>query len=386
MSRLAGKSTLPFLAITLVAVLFGGVKAFPQQPVSPPPALATLPELAVAPPPPVTKANSPKPKPALKAVLDLFRKYEVVGMSAAHGEKDLDDFILALIRNPEFPNRVNDIAVECGNSRYQPLLDRYIAGEDVSLTEVRPVWRDTTQGEAFGLSSFCNDLFPLVRQINKMLPADRKLRVLAGDPPIDWSKIKTRGDLKKYGGGDRNKSIASVMEKEVLSKHRKALMLFGVFHLFHGMQGSAVEIYEKDYPNVSYIISEHGGFGRGVPSAAKYNDALEKRMALWPAPSLVNLKGTWLAEMDFAYFWPPLLMRQPNGEYRPGFPAGLSSISKAVDGFLYLGRSDLLMDEHMPASVFMDQEYIAELRRRGAIVNPGALDEALAEEKASGGG
>ena len=176
------------------------------------------------------------------------------------------------------------------------------------------------------------------------------------------------------------------MEKEVLSKHRKALMLFGVFHLCHGAQRSAVEIYEKDYPNVTYIISEHGGFGRGVPSAAKYNDELEKRMALWPVPSLVNLKGTWLAEMDFGYFWPPLLMRQPNGEFKAGFPPGLSSISKAVDGFLYLGRSDLLLDEHMPASVYMDQDYIAELRRRGAILNPGALDNDLAEEKASAGG
>lgn len=345
-----------------------------------------MPDLAVAPPPPATKDNTPRPKPAQKAVLDLFRKYEVVGMNAAHGEKDLDDFILALIRNPDFPNKVNDIAVECGNSRYQPILDRYIAGENVSLTEVRLVWRDTTQCQSFGLSSFCEEFFPLVRQINKTLPPGKKLRVLAGDPPIDWSKIKTRQDLKQYGGGNRDQSIASVMEKQVLSKHRKALMLFGVFHLFHGMHGSAVERYEKDYPNVTYIISEHGGFGRGVPSAAKYNDELEKRMASWPVPSLVNLKGAWLAEMDFAYFWPPLLMRQPNGEFQAGFPPGISSISKAVDGFLYLGPSDLLLDEHMPASVYMDQDYIAELRRRGAILNPGALDNDLAEEKASAGG
>jgi hypothetical protein len=34
--------------------------------------------------------------------------------------KDEDDFILSLIRNPAFPQKVNDIAVECGNSLYQP--------------------------------------------------------------------------------------------------------------------------------------------------------------------------------------------------------------------------------------------------------------------------
>ena len=40
-------------------------------------------------------------------------------MSEAHGMKDEDDFILALVRDPAFPEKVNDIAVECGNSLYR---------------------------------------------------------------------------------------------------------------------------------------------------------------------------------------------------------------------------------------------------------------------------
>ncbi len=376
-------NTIRLLAITLVTVLFS-VQAFSQQPACQqraPLPMPEMPDLSVSPPPPVTKANTPEPKPAQKAILDLFHEYEVVGMSVDHGEKDLDDFIFALIRNPEFPNRVNDIAVECGNSLYQPILDRYIAGEDVPLTEVRPVWRNTTQFQSCGLTSFYEEFFPLVRRINKNLPPEKKLRVLAGDPPIDWSKINTREDMKQYGGGDRNKSIASVMEKEVLSKHLIALMLFGTFHLFHGMEGSAVATYEKDYPSVTYIIQEHNGFGRGVPSAAKYNDELEKRMASWPVPSLVTIKGTWLADMDFAYFLTPILMGNPKGEVHVGFPPGISSTSKAVDGFLYLGPGDLLLGERMTARAHMDQDYIAELWRRGAIMSngggPNPLDETL---------
>ncbi len=380
-------NTIRLPAMALVAVLFSR-RAFAQDTVSPPRALppAEMPDLSVSPPPPATKVNTPKSKPAQNAVLDLFHKYEVVGMSVDHGEKDLDDFIFALIRNPAFPSKVNDIAVECGNSLYQPILDRYIGGEDVSLTEVRPVWRNTTQIQSCGLTSFYEEFFPLVRRINKTLPREKKLRVLAGDSPIDWNKIQTREDRRQYGGGDRDKSIASVMEKEVLSKHRKALMLFGTFHLFHGMQRSAVATYEKDYPNVTYIIADYDGFGRGVPSAAKYNDALEERIASWPVPSLVDLKGTWLADMDFAYFFTPILMRTPNGEVHAGFPPGISSISKAVDGFLYLGPSRLLLGEHMPASTYMDQDYIAELRRRAAILNvEGELDDLLAEEKGRAG-
>ena len=49
-------------------------------------------------------------------------------MNAGHDDKDINDVILALVREPSFPKTVNDIAVECGNSLYQPVLDRYIAG------------------------------------------------------------------------------------------------------------------------------------------------------------------------------------------------------------------------------------------------------------------
>lgn len=63
-------------------------------------------------------------------------KYEVVGINAGHDDKDINDFTLALVRDPSFPNRANEIAVECGHSLYQPVLDRYIAGEQVSSSEV----------------------------------------------------------------------------------------------------------------------------------------------------------------------------------------------------------------------------------------------------------
>lgn len=110
-------------------------------------------------------------EPAIPAILAAFDKYEVVAMPEAHGMKDVDDFILSLIRNPAFPEKVNDIEVECGNSLYQPILDRYIAGEDVPFTEVRKVWRNTTQPMC-GISGFFEQFFPLVRAINQKLPPE----------------------------------------------------------------------------------------------------------------------------------------------------------------------------------------------------------------------
>jgi hypothetical protein len=117
----------------------------------------------------------PTPEPAVPAILAAFDKYEVVGMPEAHGMKDVDDFVLSLIRNSAFSQKVNDIEVECGNSLYQPDLDRYIAGEDVVFTEVRKVWRNTTQPMC-GMSGFFEQFFPLVRAINQKLPPGKRLR------------------------------------------------------------------------------------------------------------------------------------------------------------------------------------------------------------------
>ena len=104
--------------------------------------------------------SEPIPEPAIPAILAAFDKYEVVAMPEGEAWQDQGDFILTLIRAPAFPDKVNDIAVECGNSLYQPVLDRYIAGEDVPFTEVRKVWRNTTQPCGCGTSGFFEQLFP----------------------------------------------------------------------------------------------------------------------------------------------------------------------------------------------------------------------------------
>jgi hypothetical protein len=292
------------------------------------------------------KESNLRPEDATKAILAAFDTYEVVGMNAAHGNKDLDDFILHLVRDPDFPTKVNDITVECGNSLYQPILDRYIAGKDVSLLEVRPVWRNTTQLMC-SVSGFYEALFPLVRRINQKLSPERRLRVLAGDPPLDWSKVKDKSEVML----DRDASAASVMQKEVLSKHRKALMLFGTFHLFHtndvapvGLE-SAVQRYEKYYPHVTLVIADQLVFVNSTDLAKYTNSELESRMASWPVPSLgLNVEGTWLADLDKTYF------------------------SKMVDAYLYLGPTDLLLAEPRSAEIFSNKDYVAELQRRARII------------------
>jgi hypothetical protein len=284
----------------------------------------------------------PTPRDGQQAFLAAFDEYRVVGLMSPV----VNGFVFDLIGNRRFPDKVDDIVIECGNSLHQPVLDRYIAGEDVPVSEVRKVWRDTTQPSC-GYSTFYETLVHFVRRVNEKLPAAKKLRVLATDPPIDWSAVHRPEDAAPFE--ERDPLIASLMTREVLAKNRRALMLYGLRHLLHGQYGSAVSLYEREYPGSTYVVAYHRRFERD-------NDRLEARLASWPTPSVLPMEGTWLGDLDPTYF--PLDGDEPPPGAR-GYPG--------VDAYLYLGRRDVLLREGPSARTILDTDYLAELDRRADV-------------------
>ena len=287
-------------------------------------------------------ADAGQPRPPsdpVGALLAAFATHSIVAKSSP----DPGPFVFDLVRDPRFPGKVNDIAVECGNSLYQPLLDAYITGGDVA--DVSRVWRNTTQPSC-GFSVFYEQLFAVVRQVNTTLPAARKIRVLACDPPIDWSRVHTPSDMEPFY--DRDASIVSVVKTQSLQKHRKVLMLFGLGHLKHDGGSAAVAQLEREYPGAAYVIADHYGF-------TSDNARLEKGLGSWP--SLTPIQGSWLGTLDTAYF-------PTNREYPPGtkgFPG--------VDAYLYQGPADLLLREPLSARAVLDTEFLNELRRRATAID-----------------
>ncbi len=333
---------------------------------------------------PVHDTQDTAPKPAIPGILALFETFEVVAMPAAHGEKDIDDFILSLIRDPRFPASVNDIVVECGNMRYQKVLDRYIAGENIPFTEVQHVWRDTTVQQMCGASGFYEQLFPLVRSLNRSLPVTSRLRVVAPDPPIDWSKIRSYDDLRPFF--DRDGNIASVMEAEVLSKRRKALMLFGTAHVMHGGgpgEGDAVTRYERHYPGKTFVISEFSDYDVSKEPL----ESLSAPGGVWP--SIVRTRNSRLGLLSLDAFMESPLTTDEDCNVREAFPAAPSNtVADRIDAFLYLGPQIATLTEPLPASIALDRTYRSEWLRRMILVGmpgPSTLEEVDAQIIASAG-
>jgi hypothetical protein len=109
-----------------------------------------------------------------------------VALGEAHWLQQEADLFSKLLQHPNFARTVQTIVVEFGNAQYQNVIDRFVAGEVVPDAELRWVWRNVGgAGQAFESPIYAR-FFHTVRAINQSLPSDQHLRILLGDPPVDW--------------------------------------------------------------------------------------------------------------------------------------------------------------------------------------------------------
>ena len=140
---------------------------------------------------------APAPREAVSAVLDLFEPYSVVALSEGpHNNQKGHEFRLALVRDPRFGRLVNDVVVEFGNSRYQTVMDRFTAGADIPYRELRQVWENTTIPGPLWDSPIYYEFFLAIRDVNRATGSH--IRVVLGDPPIDWASIRSADQINAY--------------------------------------------------------------------------------------------------------------------------------------------------------------------------------------------
>src|SRR4051794_25765320 len=178
-------------------------------------------------------AQVPAVRPAVPlepvaAMVDALRTHQIVAVTAGHGAARGYAFGQLLIHDPRLIAAINDIVIEEGSARYQDIADRFVRGDNVPVALLRHVWRDTTQ-PGLGYDRQREEFFTAIRGINASLPAAKRIRVLLGDPPIDWENVKTPEEHRKWVEM-RDTFPADLIEREVLSKGRHALLTYGQMH------------------------------------------------------------------------------------------------------------------------------------------------------------
>jgi hypothetical protein len=294
------------------------------------------------------------PSDAIPAILDLFKTYQVVGLGEGpHGNLEGAAFRLKLIREPRFPDHVNDILVEMGTARYQAVMDRYIRGEPVPYQELRRAWEDTTNPGTNGDHPIYQEFFAAVRDVNAKLPNEKKLRVLLGDPPIAWEFVRSRADLRRWNM-QRDPHAFAVLKRESLSKNRRALIVYGDGH-FQG----------RGFPALSLtVLIERAGV-KMITISPRYADLIriQPSVAQWKAPSFAMIRGTTIGQKFYAQFYP-----MPPA---PGWNRVL--MQDQFDAVLYLGAKQPTM-ALMPPSLCRDEPYMKMRIARLNAVAPSSVD------------
>ena len=132
--------------------------------------------------------------PAVDAVVEAFDDHAVVAIGEIHGSRAIHTFLQELLGDPRLVGVVHDVAVEFGSARHQATNDRYVLGEAVPKPELELVWTETTQRSGVWNSPVYRAFFERIRDLNvDRQPADR-IRVLLGDPPIEWETIVDTAD------------------------------------------------------------------------------------------------------------------------------------------------------------------------------------------------
>jgi hypothetical protein len=280
------------------------------------------------------------PLEPVAAILDAFRTYSIVALGeggSSHGNEQSHQFRLSLIRNPGFSAAVNDIVVEFGNARYQDVIDRFVRGENVPYDSFRQVWLNTSAHGSVWDVSIYEEFFRVVRDVNAALPRERQLRVLLGDPPVDWNSSRSiLEQIRDYG--TRDAFPLPLILREVVAKHRRALLIYGDGHFSRkpdAAERSIVSLLESTGTRV-FSINTNGDNAD--------LEELQHGIFKWPVPSLTLIRGTTLEQAPF--------------KSSPYPSTTVIAEDKQFDAILYLGHPLTMTYARFTPQLCEDAEYI----------------------------
>jgi hypothetical protein len=281
--------------------------------------------------------RAPVPEPAIDGVINALRAHQLVAITDPHGNAGMRDFLRRLFGDPRFPDAVNDIVLEIGSARYQALMDDYVNGGAVDEYALAEAWINTTVPNQIGADI---EWFRQIRRINATRPAERRLRILLGDPPIDWSKVQTRADHFRWLA-QRDSYPAALIQTEVLGKGRRGLIIYGHLHFQRRNVQSNFEMTDWRAETIVSLLERAG------PTRVFAIWRLEEPLvdvipeaSAWLVPAFAPVAGTTLGAIDIGRLMPsPARFRIVDGKPAPVPKDQYATlpIAHQLDAVLYLG-------------------------------------------------
>ena len=310
-------------------------------------------------------AQPATPVDPIAAIIEAFRAHNVVTLTDPHGNVQVQAFLLSLVRDPRCPEGVNDIVVETASARYQDAIDRFIRGDDVERAVLRRAWEDHTVANSLGVQA--EELIRAVRTVNASLSQARRLRVVAGDPPIDWDNITSGQDGRRWIEL-RDSYPADLVRRQVLDRGRRALVVYGQGHLQRRQIAANYDMSAWQAQTVvSLLERDPGARIFNIWTLLDRSVELPEGVTSWRVPSLAALRGTTLGARDFGLYSRGLgdgtrfglkggkVVAVPRGEWK------MMPMEDQFDALLYLGPPASMTSTTVPAALCADADFV---RRR----------------------
>ena len=178
-------------------------------------------------------------------------------------------------------------------------MDRFVRGDEIPHDALKRVWQDTTEPGITNDNPLPEAVFRAVRDVNRSLPVERRIRVLLGDPPIDWEHIRTKDDHRRWVV-QRSPFVADLIRRDVIARKRRALVVYGNGHFPRREILSNYDMSDYQSQTITSWIESTGhkvfvifGDGGGI-------EALQPDVKSWPRHSIALVAGTSIGEADFA--------------------------------------------------------------------------------------
>jgi hypothetical protein len=195
------------------------------------------------------------------------------------------------------------------------------------------------------------EFFRAVRMVNASRPSEQQLRVLLGDPPFDWARA-TREEAIRVGLR-RDPFAAELIQREVLTKKRRALVIYGDGHFVRRPIGGGASLVTRLVGIQARVLNIW------THTTASDLQKLQPDVSTWRIPSLAFTSGTVLGAAPYSFF------RAVGGgdEARMG---------DQFDAVLYLGplASITIRRSEIAPSLCVDADYMKMRLSRMALMDP----------------
>lgn len=319
---------------------------------------------------PVNPANEHTPADPIDYIRHSMQEYPIVCLAeGGHQAKEPHRFLRRVLSDRTILETADVVIVEFANARYQHVLDAYIRGEEVPFSELSKVWRDTAQSPRSPWDSpLYYELLELIREKNRTLPASKRVRVVAGDPPIYWERITTKAEYDS-SITPRDPFVASLATQQAFDLGKKVLIIFGGAHL------PKVPVGPDDDPRNSlsyHILKKHPGALRVIEFLDPDKLRIENRVHDLIRDKIYVTADHWVGRLKADRFFSEIYSLVTDSKTGQQSWQAVPLYSEYVirdlfDALVYIGPSSEW--QTVPASFDprRDEEYLKELNRRSLL-------------------